>query len=96
MVLSLLFPSLSVFFLLHSCLHATYPNNNTSLQVARVTNYQICTQELLSEIKATLRFLDALESEYKVVSTKTGELHRACEALVQEKVRLELLSLTNQ
>lgn len=61
-----------------------------SLQVARVTNYQLCAHELLSEIKTTLRFLDDLETEYQVVSTKTGELHRACEALVQEKVRGDL------
>jgi hypothetical protein len=46
-------------------------------------------ENLLNELEQSLRSLLDLENQYHTVSTKTGELHQACEALLQEQVRYD-------
>lgn len=41
---------------------------------------------MMREIQDGLNYLQDLEDKYHLVSKKTGELHQACEFLVQQQV----------
>mmetsp|Transcript_40675 Transcript_40675/g.66006 ORF Transcript_40675/g.66006 Transcript_40675/m.66006 type:complete len:805 (+) Transcript_40675:61-2475(+) len=55
-------------------------------------DYSSCCDRLMAELENALNFLNELESDYALVSTKTTALHDACESLVRDKNRLVFLA----
>lgn len=54
--------------------------------------YRDYCQHILNEVGFAVESLDQLENKYNLVKKKTGELHEACELLVQEQKELVLFS----
>lgn len=58
------------------------------LQVATLRAYLGECDALLDDVSHALGAVHGLENMHSLVSRKTGELHQACELLVEEQVRL--------
>lgn len=56
--------------------------------------YKSYCDSILHEIDGEFAYLKELEDKYDLVAKKTGELHQACEKLVQEQVGTDLGCLT--
>ena len=68
-------------------------NKYKSYQTQLETMKQVCEQ-VWAELGYGIQYLNNLEKEYIVVSTKTGELHKSCQELGNEQVQLEVLLTT--
>lgn len=61
-------------------------SNYVSDRIETLKAYRDYCDLILKEIDETTNFLQQLEDKYNLVAKKTGELHQACELLVQEQV----------
>jgi len=54
-------------------------------RIETLKSYRDYCNKILDEIESAWNYLQDLENKYNLVAKKTGELHQACEALVQEQ-----------
>jgi hypothetical protein len=56
--------------------------------LVRLKRYEASCDLLCATIAAALADLEALDEQYNQVTSKTGALHRACESLLEDQMRL--------